>query len=128
MRRGQVEMRDTLEKINAIQMNIVQFLLQITHAGKGPEIYAKREGSGSHGGTRPHQENSPHYHTEGQSYVCGAPQGTTHSRATPRPYLPTFLDNHPQCNYEDEIEDKFEQYAREYHTLSAGFQRQVMLD
>jgi hypothetical protein len=38
------------------------------------------------------------------------------------------LDNQPQHNYEDEIEDNFEQYAREYHALSAVFQRKVMLD
>jgi len=106
----------------------VQLLLQMTHAGKGPEIYANKEASGSHGGTRPQQEHSPHYHTEGQSYGGGAPQGPTHSRTTPRPYLPTFLDNQPQRNYEDEIEDNFEQYVKQYHALSTGFQRQVTMD
>jgi hypothetical protein len=100
----------------------------MTHAGKGPKIYANREASGFHGGTRAHQEHSSNYHTKGQSYGGGAPQGPTNSRATPRPYQPTFLDNQPQRNYEDEIEDNFEQYAREYHTLSAAFQRQVMMD
>jgi hypothetical protein len=102
--------------------------MQMTHTGKGPEVYANRESSGSHGGTRPQQEHSPRYHTEGQSYGGGAPQGKTHSRTTPRAYLPTFLDNQPQHNYEDDIEDNFEQYAREYHALSAGFQRKVTLD
>jgi hypothetical protein len=34
MRRGQFEMRETLERINANQENIAQLLLQITHAGK----------------------------------------------------------------------------------------------
>ena len=36
MRKGQVEMRETLKKINISQMNIAQLLLQITHARKGP--------------------------------------------------------------------------------------------
>jgi hypothetical protein len=120
VRRGQIEMTETLERVNASQERLAQLLLQMTHAGKGPKVYANREASGSHGGTRPQQEHSPRYHTEGQSYGGGAPQGPTHSRTTPRPYLPTFLDNQPQRNYEDEIEDNFEQYAREYHALSAG--------
>jgi len=91
-------------------------------------MYENWEANGSHGGTRPHEEHSHHYHTEGQSYGSGAPQGPTHNRATPIPYLPTFLKNQPQCNYEDEIEDNFEHYAREDHALSAGFQRKVTLD
>jgi hypothetical protein len=96
--------------------------------GKGPEIYANKEASGSHGGTRPHQEQNFHYHTEGQSFGGGASKGLTHSRATPRPYLPTFLDSQPQHNHYNEIEDNFEEYAREYESLSAGFRRQVTLD
>jgi hypothetical protein len=35
------------------------------------------------------------------------------------------LETQPQHNYKDEIEDNFEQYAREYHALSVG---QVTLD
>jgi hypothetical protein len=42
-------MRETLEKINANQENIVKLLLQMTHAEKGPKIYANKEDSGSHG-------------------------------------------------------------------------------
>jgi hypothetical protein len=128
VRRGQVEMTETLRKVNESQERLSQLLLQMNHAGKGPEVYANREASGFHGGTRPQQEHGPRYHTEGQSYGGGAPRGQTHSRITPRPYLPTFLDNQPQQKYEDEIEDNFKQYAREYHALSAGFQRQVTLD
>jgi hypothetical protein len=52
----------------------------------------------------------------------------THSRATPRPYMPTFLEAQQQDNYFPEVEDNFEEYAREYATLSAGFRRQVTLD
>jgi len=128
MHRGQSEMRETLEKVNSNEEKIVKPLLQMTHVGKGPKIYANKEASGSHGGTRPHQQHSPHYHTKGRVYGGGPPQGPTHSRATPRPYLPTFLDNQPQRNYEDEIEDNSKQYVREYHALSAGFQRRVTLD
>jgi len=54
MQRGQFEMRETLERVNASQEKIVQLLLQMTHAGKGPKIYANREASGFHGGTRAH--------------------------------------------------------------------------
>jgi hypothetical protein len=104
----------------------------LTHAGKGPEIYANKEASGSHGETRPHleqnQEKNFHYHIEGWSFGGGDPKGLTHNRTTPRPYLPTFLDNQPQHNYQDEIDDNFEQCAREYNLPSAGFQRQVTLD
>jgi hypothetical protein len=64
-------MRDTLERVNSIPEKIVQILLQMTHAGKGPEIYANKESSGSHGETRPHQEQIFHYHTEGRSFGGG---------------------------------------------------------
>jgi hypothetical protein len=100
----------------------------MNHGGKGPEIYAKREASGSHGGTRHQQEHIPHYHTEGYNYGGGAPQGQTYSRTTPRPYLPSFLDNQTQSDYQDEIEDNFTQYAREYKSLSTGIQRQITLE
>jgi hypothetical protein len=128
MRRGQVEMKETLEKINANQEKIVQLLLQMTHGGNGPSIYANKEASGSHGGTRHYQEQDLHYHAEGQSFGGGTSRGQAHSRVTPRPYMPTFLDGQPQDNHFNEIEDNFEQYAREYESLSAGFRRQVTLD
>jgi hypothetical protein len=54
MHRGKFDMRDTLERVNASQEKIVQVLLQMTHAGKEPEIYANKESNGSHGKTRPH--------------------------------------------------------------------------
>jgi hypothetical protein len=92
VRRGQSELRETLEKVNANQDKISQALLHLTHGGKGPEMYANKEASGSHGGYRHQQEHIPHYHTEGQSHGGGAPQGQTHSRTTHRPYLPSFLD------------------------------------
>jgi hypothetical protein len=36
--------------------------------------------------------------------------------------------NQTQPNYQDEIEDNFDQYVREYNSLSAGVQRQITLD
>jgi hypothetical protein len=53
MRMGQFEMRENLEKVNASQERLAQLLLQMIHAGKGPEVYANREAIGSHVGTRP---------------------------------------------------------------------------
>jgi hypothetical protein len=100
-------MRETMERVNSNQERFAQLLLQMTHVGKGPKSYENKEASGSHGGTRPHQEPISHYHTEGKSYGGGYPQGPTHSRITPRPYLPKFLDIQPQHKYEDEIEDNF---------------------
>jgi hypothetical protein len=68
-------------------------------------------------------------HIEGQSLVGGGfSKGTNNNRITPRPYIPTFLDGQPQDNHFREIEDNFEEYVREYATLSAGFKRQVTLD
>ena len=121
-------MRETLERVNSIQEKIVQFLLQMTHEGKGPEIYENKEANGSHGETRPHKEKIFHYHTEGNIFGGGDSKGITDSITTPRPYLPTFLDNQPQHNHHYEIEDNFKEYTREYESLIAGFRRQVTLD
>jgi hypothetical protein len=86
------------------------------------------ESSGSQGGARHHHEQDPHYHTEGQIFGAGPSRVPTHSRATPRPYMPTSLDGQPRDNHFNQIEDNFEEYAREYATLSAIFKRQVTLD
>jgi hypothetical protein len=37
--------------------------------------------------------------------------------------MPTFLDGQPHDNHFNEIEDNFEEYAKEYVALSAGFKR-----
>jgi hypothetical protein len=71
VRRGQVEMTETLKRVNNSQERLA--LLQMTHAGKGSKVYANKEASGSHGGTRPQQEHSPQYHSEGHNYGGGAP-------------------------------------------------------
>jgi hypothetical protein len=52
VRRGQVEMTEALRKVSESQERVSQLLMQMTHGGKGPEVYANREASGSHGGTR----------------------------------------------------------------------------
>jgi len=49
MHRGQIEMKETLEKINANQEKIASLLLQMTHGGNGPSNYANKEANGSHG-------------------------------------------------------------------------------
>jgi hypothetical protein len=75
MHRGQVEMRETLERLNASQEKIVLLLMQMNHGGDGPNNNVNREASGSHGGTRHHHEQDPHYHTEGQSFGGGPSRG-----------------------------------------------------
>jgi hypothetical protein len=127
MCKGEFEMRETLERVNSIQENIAQVLLQMTHVGKGQKIYVNKEANGSHGETRPYQEQIFHYHAEGNIFGRDS-KGLTHIRTTPRPYIPTFLDNQPQHNHHDEIDDNFEQYAREYDSLSEGFKIQVTLN
>jgi hypothetical protein len=44
-------MTETLERVNVSQERLVQLLMQMTHAGKGPKVYENREASGYHGGT-----------------------------------------------------------------------------
>jgi hypothetical protein len=127
-RRGQAEISETLKKVSDSQEMISRLLMQMTHGGKGPETYANKEASGSQGGNKHQQEHIPYYHTEGQSHGGGAPQGQTHSRTTHRPYLPSFLDEQPQPSYQDEFEDNFDQYVREYNSLSIPVQRQITLD
>jgi hypothetical protein len=107
-RRGQVEISETLKKVGDSQEMISKLLLQMTHGSKGLETYNNRETSGSQGGYRPQQEHIPHYHTEGQSHGGGAPQGQTHSRTTHRPYLPSFLEEHPQPSYQDKFDENFD--------------------
>jgi len=67
MRRGQVEMRETLERLNVSQVKIVLLLMQ-NHGGDDPNNNVNMEDSGSQGGTRHHHEQDPHYHTEGRSF------------------------------------------------------------
>jgi len=73
LRMGHVDMAETLERVNASHERLAQLLMQMTHEGKGPEVYENKEYSESHGGNRPQQKHSPHYHTKGKSYGGGAP-------------------------------------------------------
>jgi hypothetical protein len=52
VRRGPVEMTKALRKVSESQERVSQLPMQMTHGGKGLEIYANIEASGSHGGTR----------------------------------------------------------------------------
>jgi hypothetical protein len=78
MRRGQIEMRETLERLNASQEKIALLLMQMNHGGDGPNNNVNREANGSQGGTRHHHEQDPHYHTEGQSFGGGPSRVPTH--------------------------------------------------
>jgi hypothetical protein len=50
------------------------------------------------------------------------------SRATPRPYLPTFTDGQSQQEQVDDFLEQMVQCTREYHELDLGIQRQMSLD
>jgi hypothetical protein len=65
MCKGKIDMRETLERLNVIQENILLLLMQMNHGGDGPNNNVNKEASGSQGGTRHHHEQDPHYHTEG---------------------------------------------------------------
>jgi hypothetical protein len=74
-RKGQAEITETLKKVDdnlrkvdENQTRIVDLLLQITHKGKGPEIYGNKETSGSQGGNRYNPEKAPRYSPEQISY------------------------------------------------------------
>jgi hypothetical protein len=125
-RRGQAEISETLRKVSDSQQKISQLLMDMTHSGKGSESYAKRETSGSHGGNRHQQEYVP-YHHSGGSHGGGAPKGQIGSKTTPRPYLPSFVNEQSQPNHPDEFEYQFDQYVREYNSLNPPVQRQITL-
>jgi hypothetical protein len=125
--RGQVEISETLRKVSESQQLISQLLMEMTHKGKGPESYANMETSGSHGGNKHQQEHVLYHHLEG-SHGGGAPQGQTGSRTTPRPYFPSSVDEQSQPSNPNKFEDQFDQYVREYNSLSPPVQRQITLD
>jgi hypothetical protein len=102
-------------------------LMEVNHNGKGLETSAKKETSGSHGGNMYQQEHIPYHHSE-ESHGGGVPQGQTGSRATPRPYLPSFIDKPTQPNHIDEFDDLFDQYSREYNSLNLSVHRRITLD
>jgi hypothetical protein len=131
--KGQTEITETLKKvdenlrnIDENQTRIVELLLQMTHKGKGPEAYDNKETGGSHGGNRYHSKHIPYHHSEG-SHGGATPHGQIGSRATPRPYLPTFTDELTQHELDDFVEQMV-QCTREYNDLSMTIQREMSLD
>jgi hypothetical protein len=94
----------------------------MTHEGKGPETYGNRETGGSHGGNRYNPKKAPR--SEG-SHGRGTSHGQMGSRATPRPYLPTFTDEQVQHEQVDDFVEQMAQCTREYHDLDMMIQRQM---
>jgi hypothetical protein len=93
MRRGQGELKEALERMTVSQEKIALLLMQMNHGRDGPNNNGNMEASGSQGGTRHHTETDHQLHTEGHSLFGGGPsRGPTNNRATPRPYMPTFLE------------------------------------
>jgi hypothetical protein len=64
----------------------------------------------------------PYYQSEG-SHGEGTPHGQMGSRATPRPYLPTFTDGQSQREQVDDFLEQMVQCTRQYHELDLGIQR-----
>jgi hypothetical protein len=56
------------------------------------------------------------------------PLGQIGSKATPRPYLPTFTDEATQLDHSDDFNDLSEQYSRDYNSLNLTIQREMTLD
>jgi hypothetical protein len=93
MHRGKGELKESLERMKAIQENIALLLVQMNHGKVGPNNNGNNQASGSQGGTRHHTYIDHHLHTEGQNLFGGAlSRRPTRSRATTRPYMPTFLE------------------------------------
>jgi hypothetical protein len=92
MNRGHGELKEDLERMKFNQENISLLLMYMNHGKDGPNNSGNKEASGSQRGTRNHTENDHHLHTKGHNVFVGAPsRGPTSSRATPIPYIPTFL-------------------------------------
>jgi hypothetical protein len=137
-RRGQVEISETLKKVdenlqkmNENQTRITDLLMQVTHRGKDLDTYGNKEAGGS-GGTHEEVRYNPEKALGSEGSLGG---GTFHgqmgsrtnhrpyvpvftdeplgqhsgSRANPRPYMPTFTDEQGQ---HEEVEDFVAQLAR----------------
>jgi hypothetical protein len=97
----------------------------MTHQGKDPETYGSIEVGGSHGGNRHNPEKVPR--SEG-SHGGGTSHGQMDSRATPRPYLPMFINEQIQHEQVDDFVEQMAQCTRESHDLDMIIQRQMSLD
>jgi hypothetical protein len=70
-------------------------------------------------------ESNNRTHTKGQRLFVGATNRLPgNNRDTPMHYMPSFLDTQQQnVQGRMEVEDKFEEYARDYVGLSTCFKR-----
>jgi hypothetical protein len=75
----------------------------MTHQGKDPETYGGREVGGSHGGNMYNPEKNSR--SKG-SHGGGTSHGNMGSRANPRPYFPTFIDEQVQQEQVDDFVEK----------------------
>jgi hypothetical protein len=98
-RRGQVEISETLKKVdenlqkmNENQTRITDLLMQVTHRGKDLDMYGNKEVRGS-GGTHEEVRYNPEKALGSEGSLGG---GTFHgqmgSRTNHRPYVPVFTD------------------------------------
>jgi hypothetical protein len=105
--------------------------MQMVHGKEQQNNEGNNRVSRSHGGEKYHAKTSHRAHTKEQTLFGGANNKVSgSSRVTPRPYMPSFLDAQQQDAYVRgcmEVEENFEEYEREYASLSAGFMRQVSL-
>jgi hypothetical protein len=100
-RRGQVEISETLKKVdenmqrmNKNQSQITDLLMKVTHRGRDPDTYGSKEASGSdetHEEIKYNPEKAPR--SEG-SLGGGTSHGQMGSRDNPRSYMPVFTDKH----------------------------------
>jgi hypothetical protein len=97
----------------------------MTHQGKDPETYGRREVGGSYGGNRYNSEKAPK--SEG-IHGRGTSHGQMGSKATHRPYFPMFTDEQIQHEQVDDLVEQMAQCTKEYHDLDMIIQRQMSLD
>jgi hypothetical protein len=114
-----------MEEQSRKQRVLSQYLMEQKH-GKDPPVFGgNNDASSSHGGNGNHEESihkGPTGSVPSHSHVA--------SRATPRPYFPTFR-NTQQRDYnplnQETMEDEWETVERDYNNMSAGFRRKVSL-
>jgi hypothetical protein len=114
--RGQDIMISLMEEKSRKHCILSQYLMEQKH-GKDPPVFGGNDDSnGSHHFKGPTGSVPSHSHVS--------------SRATPRPYFPTFR-NTQQRDYnplnQDTMEDEWEIVERDYNNMSAGFRRKVSL-
>jgi hypothetical protein len=155
-KRGQAKISETLNKVdeniqkmNEKQTRITDLLMQVTHQGKDPDTYGKKEVGGS-GGTHEEDRYNPEKAPGSEGSLGG---GTFHrqmgsrtnhrpyvpvftdetlgqhsgSRANPRPYMPTFTDEQEQHEQVEYFVAQLARSTKEYYSLDMKVQRQMSL-